>query len=183
MVIVEKLKDKNEIKTIQKFLLNQIQQEYGYGYNPKFHKDIKFLKSYYMAPIKNEFFLAKIDGKLVATIGVRGYDKDFKEFNNIFHKDSTASIWRLYVDKEYRRQGIASKLVSKVIDFSKSQNYHNIYLHTHKTLDGALNFWKKQGFDVFFDTNNQYKTVHMIKNIDYLPLTLNNLNIQKFCVL
>ena len=60
-------------------------------------------------------------------------------------------------------------------NFANQVNYDNIYLHTHKTLDGALEFWKKMGFVVAFDSNNELKTVHMDKKIQ--SMQINSLSI------
>ena len=136
----------------QKFLFKQIKKEYGYGYVPEYHKDIINLD------------------EIIATIAVRGYDKKFKEFEGLYNKEDTASIWRLYVDEKYRRLGLATKLFKLVESFSYLNSYKEIYLHTHKNLNGGLNFWKKMGFETTVDTNNDLQTVHMIKKLPKFKL-------------
>ena len=49
-------------------------------------------------------------------------------------------------------------------------NFKKIYLHTHKTLDGAIEFWTKMGFVVIWDCQNDLKTVHMDKEIHELKI-------------
>ena len=44
-------------------------------------------------------------------------------------------------------------------------DFNEIYLHTQKNLVAGFNFWKKVGFQVTLDTNNELKTVHMVKNL------------------
>lgn len=156
----------------QEFLFKQIKKEYGYGYVPKYHKDIMNLNEYYINPRKNNLFLAKNpeNDEIIATIAVRGYDKKFKEFEGLYNKEDTASIWRLYVDEKYRRLGLATKLFKLVESFSYLNNYKEIYLHTHKNLNGGLNFWKKMGFETTVDTNNDLQTVHMIKKLPKFKL-------------
>ena len=61
-------------------------------------------------------------------------------------------------------------MVSVVENFANQKNYENIYLHTHKTLDGALEFWKKMGFIVSLDANDELETVHMDKKIQGLKI-------------
>ena len=167
-ILIKKLENEGkQIINLQKFLFDQIKKEFGYGYVPSYHKDIKNLNEYYVEPEKNIFLLAMDEnsGKIIATIGLRAYDKDFKEFNGIYSSESTASIWRLFVDEKYRRCGIASKLFKLVENFAFENQFNEIYLHTHKTLDGALDFWKKMGFKITIDTNNELQTVHMEKAI------------------
>lgn len=167
-ILIKKLEnDVEQIKNLQKFLFGQIEKEFGYGYVPAYHKDIKNLNSYYIEPEKNIFLIAidEYSGEIIGTIGLRAYDKNFDEFEGIYSSNSTASIWRLFVDEKYRRCGIASKLFDLVEAFAFENHFAEIYLHTHKTLDGALDFWKKMGFRITLDTHNELQTVHMEKNI------------------
>ena len=119
-----------------------------------------------------KFLIAKNpeNDEIIATIAVRGYDKKFKEFEGLYNKENTASIWRLYVDEKYRRLGLATKLFKLVESFSYLNSYKEIYLHTHKNLNGGLNFWKKMGFETTVDTNNDLQTVHMIKKLPKFKL-------------
>ncbi|MCC7553056.1 MAG: GNAT family N-acetyltransferase [Methanobacteriaceae archaeon] len=165
---------KIDTKLVQDFLFKQIKKEYGYGYIANFHQDIIKLKETYLDNNRNNFFIAinLKNNEIIASIAIREYDKNFKEFENLFSRFTTASIWRLFVDEEYRRLGIAKKLVKEVELFSKEKNYSQIYLHTHKTLDGALEFWTSQHYNISIDTENEFKTVHMVKNISTLNTAL-----------
>ena len=51
-----------------------------------------------------------------------------------------------------------------------ANDYESIYLHTHKTLPGAIEFWKKMGFIIFLDENDELETVHMDKIIHELNM-------------
>ena len=160
-----------EIKEVQDFLFKMIKEEFGYGYVAKWHQDIVKLDEYYINPERNNFFVAYYEtGEIIATIGIRAYDKDFPEFKHLYSNDSTSSIWRLFVDRRCRRCGLASKMVSVAENFANYENYENIYLHTHKTLDGALEFWTKMGFIVSLDANDELETVHMDKRIQRLKI-------------
>lgn len=156
----------NKIGMVQDFLFNNIKKVYGYGYIPEFHYDIKNLKNTYLSNPQNNFYIAtNSHNDIIGCIGIRAYDKDFKLFKGVYSKDTTSSIWRLMIDSKYRRLGIASKLVKYVENFSKSKNYQNIYLHTQRNLPGALKFWQSQNYSITYEANNEYTTVHMIKNI------------------
>jgi activator of 2-hydroxyglutaryl-CoA dehydratase len=54
--------------------------------------------------------------------------------------------------------------------FANDAEYDNIYLHTHKNLPGALEFWTKMGFVVSLDSNDELLTVHMDKQIQELEI-------------
>ena len=161
-----------EIKRVQDFLFKMIKKEFGYEYVAEWHHDIVNMDEYYINPKRNNFFVAYYEtGEIIATIGIRAYDKDFHEFKQLYSKDSTSSIWRLFVDRRCRRCGLASKMFSVAENFANQQSYENIYLHTHKTLDGALEFWTKMGFIIRLDANDELETVHMDKAIHGLKIS------------
>lgn len=160
----------DKVEEIKEFIFNQIYQEYNGGINPEYHYDILNLEDYYLKPQRNNLFIAMDGDEIIASIAVRGYDKDFKEFKNIYSQQTTASIWRLFVDKKFRRNGLATKLYNAVEDFSRDNNYNYIYLHTHKDLEAALDFWQKMGFEITLDTDDEFQTVHMQKTLSELNL-------------
>ena len=173
VIIKELSNDKNLIKNVQEFLFYQIEKEFGYGYVPEWHQDIIDLENYYINPERNNFFVAfnSKTNEIIATIGIRAYDKDFTEFKNIYSSKSTSSIWRLFVDEKYRRCGLASKMFGVAETFANQQDYDFIYLHTHRTLNGALEFWTKMGFVITIDAGDELETVHMDKKIMGIEIT------------
>ncbi len=163
--------DSKEISDVQNFLFRLIKKEFGFDYIPKWHQDIVKMEEYYINPKRNNFFVAYLDsGEIIATIGIRSYDKDFLEFRDLYSRDTTSSIWRLFVDERYRRCGLASKMFAIAENFANEMGYSDIYLHTHKTLDGAIEFWTKMGFVVVLDSNDDLETVHMDKEIKKLEI-------------
>ena len=164
--------DPNEIMEVQKFLFSMIKREFGYDYVPKWHQDIINMDEYYINPERNAFFVAYGEnGEIIGTIGLRAYDKDFPQFRHLYSKDTTSSIWRLFVDRRYRRCGLASKMFSVAENFARESNYDNIYLHTHKNLDGAITYWTKMGFGITLDEGDELETVHMEKYIQTLNIS------------
>ena len=172
VIIKELTNDSQQIKNVQKFLFNMIKNEFGYDYVPEWHQDIVKIDEYYIDPEKNNFYVAYFEktGEIIATIGIRAYDKDFPEFKHLYSKDTTSSIWRLFVDRRCRRCGLASKMFAIAENFANQAGYNEIYLHTHKHLDGAIEFWTKMGFIVALDSNDELETVHMDKQIHELEI-------------
>ena len=163
--------DPKEIEDVKKFLFKMIKLEFGYGYVPEWHQDIVNLEDYYINPERNNFFVAYYEtGEIIGTIGIRAYDKDFPEFRHLYSKDTTSSIWRLFVDRRCRRCGLASKMFNIAESFANKADFDDIYLHTHKTLPGAIEFWTKMGFVVALDSNDDLETVHMDKKIQGLDM-------------
>ncbi len=166
-MIIRQIKDENhEIKLVQDFLFDQIMKEYGIGPTPEFHYDITGLERYYILPSRNNFFIALDGEKVVATAAVRAYDKNYDYFKDSYSKNDTASIWRLMVDKNYRRHGLARKLVNAIEEFALKEGYDKIYLHTHRYLEAALPFWKSLGYHITIEEDDYDETSHMIKLLD-----------------
>lgn len=163
--ITEINNDSSEINLVQNFLYAQIKKEYGIGPTPKFHYDIEGIEEYYILPERNNFFVAWDGDKVVATSAIRAYDLDYDFFKDVYSKDDTASIWRLMVDKNYRRHGLARNLVAKMEDFARSKSYDKIYLHTHRYLEAGLPFWKSLGYVVTVEEDDYDETSHMVKNL------------------
>lgn len=171
VTIKELSKNSQEIKKVQEFLFKMIKLEFGYDYVPEWHQDIVNMDEYYVNPKRNNFFVAYTEtGEVIATIGIRAYDKDFPEFRHLYSNESTSSIWRLFVDRRCRRCGLASKMFDVAENFANQSGFDDIYLHTHKNLDGAIKFWTKMGFVVVLDSNDELETVHMDKKIQGLDI-------------
>ncbi|MGB4612398.1 MAG: GNAT family N-acetyltransferase, partial [Methanothermobacter thermautotrophicus] len=96
-------------------------------------------------------------------LGLRAYDREFEGLN--YDPETTASLWRVFVDEDHRRMGVASRLVEIAEKEAASLGYQRIYLHTHKYVGGALEFWLSRGYRVTVDTGNELGTVHMEKTL------------------
>lgn len=170
--IKELSNDKEEIKKVQKFLFKMIKKEFGYDYIPEWHADIVNMDEYYIIPERNAFFVAySEDGEIIATIGIRAYDKDFEQLRGLYTKESTTSIWRLFVDERYRRYGLATKIYSVAEKFAKEKGFSDIYLHTHRNLPGAYQYWMKMGFITRLDEKDELETIHMDKHIRKIEIS------------
>ena len=166
--IIELKKEDIEKYDVEKFLFRLIKESFDMDYVPEFHYDVKDLEKYYIEPERNNFYIA-IDGdKIVGSAGIRNYDKNYPFEDKTYNPQSTASLYRVYVDSEYRHNKIASNMVKKLEDFCKEKDYNEIYLHTQKDSYGALSFWLSQNYEIFEISNDEYGTIHMekpIKNI------------------
>lgn len=56
-------------------------------------------------------------------------------------------LQRMYLDKNYRGTGLATKLLNTLLDFSKSKSYQEIYLGTTPVAQRAIRFYEKSGFE------------------------------------
>ncbi len=77
-------------------------------------------------------------------------------------------IGRVYVCKEYRNQGIATKLLEKVEKIAKNNGAKYLILDTYERLVGAVNLYKKMGFKMvptFESLKNSPFSICMSKKI------------------
>ncbi len=151
-------------ESVRAFLFRMIKREFGFDYIPEYHGDIVNLEEYYLEPERNTFLLACIGDRLVGTLGLRAYDREFRGLN--YDPERTASLWRVFVHEDWRRMGVASYLVGIAESFAAEKGYTGIYLHTHKNVDGALDFWLSRGYRIVMDTDNELGTVHMEKSLN-----------------
>ena len=162
-IIREVENNQEEIEAVKEFLYAQIFNEYGIGPTPKFHYDIEGIIEYYILPSKNNFYIALDDEKIIATAAIRAYDVDYELFKGVYSKEDTASIWRLMVDKDYRRHGLARRLVNVMEVFAKNEGYDKIYLHTHRYLESGIPFWTSVGYEITIEEDDYDETTHMVK--------------------
>ena len=103
----------------------------------------KELEEYFSQYIANNTFISWVateNNKIIATSGVCFYQLP-PNYSNPSGK--IAYITNMYTKKEFRRKGIASKLLEKIIDEVRSLNYRIIRLHASS--DGK-NLYLKYGF-------------------------------------
>ncbi len=104
------------------------------GEHGKNHPDLLNISEFYQKTERGNFWLALEDGKLVGTIGLYELSQDVGYFS------------RFYVDKDYRRKGIGSKLFFTLVEFAKKHNYKKIFLNTSSDQEAANKFYVKMGF-------------------------------------
>lgn len=150
-----------DVECIKLFLFRLIKREFGFDFIPEYHYDIVNLEKHYLKPERNTFLCASLGGKLVGTLGLRAYDREFSGLS--YDSGKTAGLWRVFVREDCRRMGIASDLVKIAENYALKMGYTKIYLHTHKNVEGALDFWISNGYRITMDTNNRLGTVHMEK--------------------
>ena len=75
----------------------------------------------------------------------------------------------IIVDSDYRRCGIADKLMNHLIDYAKKNHIFNITLEVNENNIAAINMYKKHGFIVASKRDKYYKesdAILMIRKFD-----------------
>lgn len=108
-------------------------KEKEFGQPSKSRPDLANIKEFYQKTGRGNFWIALEDDKLVGTIGLYELSPDIGYFV------------RFYIDKNYRRKGICSKLFFTLIEFAKKNNYKKIILTTSSDQEAAIKFYDKMG--------------------------------------
>lgn len=79
--------------------------------------------------------------------------KEEKEWNGVLTKATVdvPYLGNLVVDNEWRRNGIASKMVRIVLKVAEKWQYEKLYLAVDFDNSNALSLYKKLGFDCILD--------------------------------
>lgn len=156
---------KLDIPLLVPYLLNNRKQLFPMLGDIEVEDDIFNLEIVFIRNPNSSFKIAlDRNGSIIGTIAFKKYNDRFSFFS--FDKQKTNEIVKLYINKEYRRRGLATKLVNEIMKDSKKLNYENSYLHTHPFLPGATEFWLKNKFNIIhIENSHNLKTVHMNKRI------------------
>lgn len=58
-------------------------------------------------------------------------------------------VEELFVDTDFRRQGLGKKLIKHVLEFAKENNCEYVFLASSKEREPAHKFYKSMGFDEY----------------------------------
>ena len=124
------------LTTLQRETTDQLKDENILGYFTSF-LDHEFRQA----------FIAMEAGRIVGYITV--YVKDQADY---WHVKRVGDISGLMIQKEYRRKGIAWKLLAKAREFFASQGVKYYTVFTAVENQGALDFYRKNGLVPLYST-------------------------------
>ncbi|KAF5240216.1 hypothetical protein FOXYS1_15462 [Fusarium oxysporum] len=127
-------------------------------------KELDIFKDRYLDHPQGAFLTACSDGRLIATIGYVAYDGRFSHIT--LEPENVVEILRLYVKPEWRRAGLASKLLDTLVETARKSSVKQLYLHTHPFLPNAIDFWRRKGFSIItVDEDPVWQTTHMRRSL------------------
>ena len=136
-------------------LIGRVFVEHGWIWQPRTEVPDLFDFSAHYAGERGSFWVARADGRVVASVGVERLDAD------------TAELHRLYVDPEWRRRGLGDALVQRAIEWCRAcglgrlvlwsdtrfENSHRLYTrlgfsrHGERTVEGDINASREYRFE------------------------------------
>lgn len=158
------LNEKHEEET-KNFMFSVLKDDFGYEYNPLWHKDIVELHKTYRGNNKCKCYICLLDRQVVGTIAARPYDRDYSKFRKKYNSGNTLGIWRHYIRMDLRGRGIGTVLLKNLEEAANKSGYKYLYLHTQKSIPRSLEYWVSKGYKITWDTNDEFQTVHLEKKI------------------
>jgi len=102
---------------------------------------------------KDDYCLvAEIDGKIVGGVWVRILSGEIKGFGNV---DDETPEFAISLFKEYRNQGIGTKLMREMIDYLKNKGYQQCSLAVQKA-NYAAKMYLNLGFEIIKEKEEEY---------------------------
>lgn len=133
-------------------MLDTVYRDFGTGYVPRWHTDIIDPDAAYLRSPRHTLLVAvdEKDGTVAGTAALdsRGpvHPPNPAWLAERYPSGETAQLRRVYVRPEYRRQGLARRMVRALLDFAAAEGqYRAVYLHTDPGVPGAEPFWRSLG--------------------------------------
>ena len=159
LTFTEKLKIR-ELQETEKNILKELQYEAIFipeGVEPPPFEIIKqpeidiYIRDF--GAKKDDYCLvAEMDGKIVGGVWVRILSGEIKGFGNI---DDDTPEFAISLFKEYRNQGIGTKLMLEMIDYLKNKDYKQCSLAVQKA-NYAVKMYKNVGFEIAKEKEEEY---------------------------
>ena len=117
------------------------------GYQQRWHTDLDDLAAAYLNGRGRSLFVARLDGRLVGTAGVKpcrvGAPPNPEWLVRRYRDPSVCELVRVWVSGGARRHGVARRLVETAVRWATTEGgYRTVYLHTDVTAPGAEPFWR-----------------------------------------
>jgi ribosomal protein S18 acetylase RimI-like enzyme len=90
---------------------------------------------------KHRFFIVRVDGEDAGFISVED-----RTARPVFERDKYGHVHELFVKKDFRRQGIASKLLERVEDYCQEKDFDMIRLSVNVRNDSAKQLYQSHDF-------------------------------------
>jgi GNAT superfamily N-acetyltransferase len=136
-----------------------LHEDMGYPYRPDWHFDIDDPRTWYLDNPRHALFVAVDDGtrKVIGATGVMaGGPKSPPHprwLAERYHPATTAQLFRVYIDRDQRRRGVARALVEAARRFVAAEGgYRVLYLHTDAiATPQAEHFWRAMDTTEIYD--------------------------------
>jgi nicotianamine synthase len=163
-LVIEDKTDPQTALRFRQFCMEMIAEVYQYTYNPAWHFDIDQAADIY-ARNKSNMFVVRHKDEVLAVAAIRPYDRDYSMFTGRYN-EHTGSIWRFFVRPQFRELGLEQLLEEQIETFAKAAGFDRLYAHDQRDIPGALQKYIKNGYQVTYESNDRFGTVHFEKQLE-----------------
>lgn len=106
--------------------------------------DLDNVNSVYLGQKGSHMWVAELNGKIIGMVALvpgRDHEDSFGK-----HRDAVGRLRRMAVLPEFRRLGVAKKLLNVLLSYAEEIGYKQIVLLTTSAQEAALKFYPKNGF-------------------------------------
>lgn len=107
---------------------------------------VEIEKSCFEIPWSKKSFEDELNKKYMAIYLVALENEKVVGYGGMWHVINEGHITNIAIHKDYRKMGIGTQIVAKLIEIAKEKEMIGITLEVRKSNESALNLYKKQGF-------------------------------------
>lgn len=146
---------------VREFMLASLKADQGYDYDPQWHWDLDHGLEVYGDNPRHLMLMALEDGQLVGTMGVRTGGPTAPTFPDEFvaryaDREHICQVVRASTAVQFRRTGIARRLLDECIQHAAEQGFTTMYLHSNVHSPGAFGFWINAGARLVRDCGESF---------------------------
>lgn len=163
-IIISKV-DRGQVREIQQYAMTFRETLFPMLDHSIIPNDIRNFDDVYLNNDLGTFLQARDQsGNLLGVIGMMEYDHRFSYLD--YRGKRTVEVARLFVEPKLRRSGLGSLLFRELQIEACKAKVEVLYLHTHPFLNGAFEYWERQGFSLVANTQEGgLTTLHMERKI------------------
>lgn len=110
------------------------------------HTDLDNVESTYLCQEKSHMWVAELDKKIIGMVALVPLDDHEVSFGK--RRETVGRLRRMAVLPEFRRLGVARKLLDELLNYARKIGYEQVILLTTSAQQAALRFYPKHGFQL-----------------------------------
>ena len=110
------------------------------------HTDLDNVESTYLCQKKSHMWVAELHGTIIGMVALVPLDDQEDSFGK--RRETVGRLRRMAVLPEFRRLGVARRLLDELLDHAREIGYKQVVLLTTSAQQAALQFYPKHGFQL-----------------------------------
>ena len=110
------------------------------------HADLDNVEKIYLCQKRSHMWVAELNGNIIGMVALVPEDDHEDSFGK--RREDVGRLRRMAVLPEFRRLGVAKKLLNELLNHAREIGYEHIVLLTTSAQEAALKFYPKHGFQL-----------------------------------